>query len=86
MINLSPNGDRCYLGYDYAVWGKTRLCRLTIGLLVHSQCVGVIISSKCSAQMGFERAGDYSSSLRNNASSTIEGKGDIMTQAHPEGP
>ena len=30
----------CYLGYDYAVRGKTRplqLCRLTIGLLVHSQ-------------------------------------------------
>ena len=56
---LPPNGDMCHLGYDYAVWRKTRLlCKLTIGLLVHSQCVGIIISSECSAQMDSERAGD----------------------------
>ena len=54
-------------------------CVATIGLLVHSQCVGIIFSSECSAQMGPEQAGDYSSSSRNNASSTIEGKGDTMT-------
>ena len=29
--------------------------------------------------MGSERAGDYSSPSRNNASSTIEGKGDTTT-------
>ena len=31
--------------------------------------------------MGSEQAGDYSSSLRNNAFSTIEGEGDTMTTA-----
>ena len=36
--------------------------------------------------MGSEEAGDYSSSSRNSASSTIEGKEDTLTQAHPEGP
>ena len=66
----------------YAVWGKTRLlCRLTIGFPVYSQvCCGIIIIiSECSAQMGSVQAGDYSSPSRNNASSTIEGKGDTMT-------
>ena len=66
--------------------GQARLlCRLTKGLLVHSQRVGIIISSECSAQMDSEQAGDYSFSSRINASSTIEGKGDTMTQAYPEG-
>ena len=61
--------------------GQVRLlCRLNIGLLVHSQRVGNIFSSECSAQMGSGQAGYYSSSSRNDASSTIEGKGDIMTQ------
>ena len=46
----------------------------------------IIIGSECSAQMDSEQAGDCSSSSRNNASSTIEGKGDNMIQAHPEGP
>ena len=54
--------------------------QVDIELLVHSQCVGITISSES------ERAGDYSSSSRNDASSTVEGKGDTMTQAHPEGP
>ena len=44
-------------------------------------CVGINISSECSAQMGSERAGDNSSSPRKNASSTTEGKGDTMTTA-----
>ena len=58
-----------------------RLCSMgqdpttTIGLLVHSQCVCIISSSECSDQMSSERAIDYSSSSRNNASSKIEGKG-----------
>ena len=67
--------------------GQARLllCRLTTGLLVYSQCWYYIISSECFAQMGSEQAGDYSSSSRNKAS-TIEGKGDTMTQAHPGGP
>ena len=47
--------------------GQARLlCRLTIGLLVHSltSCIGIIISSQCSAQMFSEQAGDYSSSSK----------------------
>ena len=46
--NNSPvKEDMCYVGYDYAVWGKTRLlCRLTIGLLVHSQCVSVLLLAR----------------------------------------
>ena len=45
--------------------GQARLlCRLDIGLLVHSQCVGNMISSEWSAQMGSERAGDYSCSSK----------------------
>ena len=32
--------------------GQARLqCRLTIGLLVHSQCVGIIVSPACAAQI-----------------------------------
>ena len=43
--------------------GQARLlCRLTIGLLVHSQRAGIIIGSEYSAQMGSERAGVWSSS------------------------
>ena len=79
--NNSPvKEDMCYVGYDYAVWGKTRLLgRLTIGLFVHAQCVGTIISSECSAQIGSERAGFFSSSSRTNDSSIIKGKCDTMT-------
>ena len=51
-----------------------------------TMCRNIIISSECSAHMGSEQAGDYSSSSRNNAFSTIEGKGDTITQAHPEDP
>ena len=51
-----------------------------------TMCRYYYYSSERSAQMGSEQAGDYSSSSRNNASSTIEEKGDIMTHAHPEGP
>ena len=80
--------------WGYAI-GWIRLCsmgqarlrdRLTIGLLVHAQCAGIYVSSECSAQMGSEQAGYCSSSSRNSASSTVDGKGDIMTQAHPERP
>ena len=71
-----------------SMWGMPDhvLYRLTIGLLFHSQMIGIIISSECPAQMSSEQAGDCSSSPRNDASSTLEGKGDPMTQAHPEGP
>ena len=51
-------------------------CRVARSLIM---CRYFIISSECSAQMGSEQAGDYSSSSRKNASSTIEGKGDTMT-------
>ena len=65
--------------------GQTRLllCRLTIYRVTRSltMCRYIILSSECSAQMGSEQAGDYSSSLRNNAFSTIEGEGDTMTTA-----
>ena len=39
----------------------------------------LLFGSEWSAQMGSERAGDCSSSSRNNASSTTKGKGDTMT-------
>ena len=92
MRRLPMEGQLVPCGYDYyAVWDGPDYCAgwlyTSCGLLVHSQCVGIInISSECSAhQMCSERAGDYSSSSKEYASSTIQGKGDTMTHAHPEG-
>ena len=73
-IIMQCGGGPTTVQVDYRVTRSLTMCRY------------IIISSECSAQMGSEQAGEYSSSSRNNASSTIEGKGDMITQAYPEGP
>ena len=59
----------------------TRLLKNVLILLL-AQNTPQLILLRWSAQMGSERAGDYSSSSTNNASSTMEGKEDTMTDCH----
>ena len=67
---------------------QARLCRLTIGLLVHSQCVpvlvGIISAQNARLRWALSDRAIIPLPRRDNASSTIEGKGNNMTTAYEE--